>query len=264
MFEELLELAWGLYDRFAEYEFVYKPSFPILFFGDSQRYFKSDIRVVTVGLNPSEQEFRSDRKVIDQFFRFPAARNIHQDRVKQKYEKHEKALNDYFKNSPYTNWFCSFEPFLNAMDCSFYEINGKKNSALHTDLFSPLATTPAWSQLRKNNPFKYVRAELEQEGLALWHKLIELLEPDVLVISVAREYLKKIRFLDLNSSMVFCKISNKLNNTPRRKKYEFELMKGTVICNEMKIVFGEAANTPFGTVSNLDKEKAGRILCSLL
>ncbi len=49
--------AWNEYYSFQQHDFVVKPSVPILFFGESNRYRQSKLRVITVGLNPSKSEF---------------------------------------------------------------------------------------------------------------------------------------------------------------------------------------------------------------
>ena len=51
------------------------PSIPILFFGDLKAYCESDLRVVTVGLNPSRWEFPKFPDT-SPFCRFPLADGI--------------------------------------------------------------------------------------------------------------------------------------------------------------------------------------------
>jgi hypothetical protein len=53
----LIEDAWRIYRRFEDNGVVVKPSLPILFFGNSDEYFASPIKIITVGLNPSRVEF---------------------------------------------------------------------------------------------------------------------------------------------------------------------------------------------------------------
>src|SRR4051812_23219231 len=65
----LVDEAWREYDLHRHEEFVVKPSVPILFFGDLQRYLSSPVRIVTVGLNPSRIEFPCEAR----FQRFPEA-----------------------------------------------------------------------------------------------------------------------------------------------------------------------------------------------
>ena len=57
-FEPLAAQAWRLYRAIdaSGASFLVRPSIPILFFGDSEQYFASPLRVITVGLNPSRSE----------------------------------------------------------------------------------------------------------------------------------------------------------------------------------------------------------------
>jgi hypothetical protein len=81
----------------------------------------------------------------------------------------------------------TFEGLLNGMDASFYD--GSPNTALHTDICSPVATNPTWSKLPEP-----ARAALVKPGRALWNGLMELLEPHAVLISVARRYLDTLDF----------------------------------------------------------------------
>ena len=73
-------------------KFVYRPSFPVLFFGDLESYLSSTVRVVTVGLNPSWKEFDGDLCLCK------AARSRNTD--------HFEALTKYFKHDDhYRSWF---------------------------------------------------------------------------------------------------------------------------------------------------------------
>ena len=96
------------------------------------------------------------------------------------------SLDSYFRLEPYTQWFNpSFEPLLQGMGASYYD--GLPSQALHTDFCSPLPTDPTWSQLDEVH-----RAFLEPPGRRLWHQLTEVLQPDVVLISVARRLLDDI------------------------------------------------------------------------
>jgi len=154
---------------------------PIHLFGDRPAYEASTLRVVTVGLNPSDREFRSnDTTAVSATFRFPD------------YDGTEKglelALNNYFKRNPYNAWFKgSFGAVLQSFDASFYP--GAKNTAIHTDICSPWATIPTWSKLLDSE-----RKELEKEGHALWKKLILDLQPDVILFSSSPNHEQKIDF----------------------------------------------------------------------
>ena len=73
------------------------------------------------------------------------------------------------------------------MQTSYYL--GEASTALHTDICSPVATNPTWNRLSESD-----RAVLEADGGPLWHALLEALDPQLVVLSVARRHLDRIRF----------------------------------------------------------------------
>lgn len=137
---ELAHDAWDQHER-AERESVHhlvRPSIPILFFGDSKAFASSPLRTITVGLNPSREEFPRRAP----FLRFPAAEGT----SVRAPDRYLASLDAYFRTAPYTGWFNpSFEPLLRGLGASYYD--QASSVALHTDLCSPLATDPTWSRL---------------------------------------------------------------------------------------------------------------------
>jgi hypothetical protein len=105
MRERLRELghdAWEQHDR-AERDslpHLVRPSIPILFFGDSVRFASSPRRVITVGLNPSREEFPRRAPLL----RFPAA----EGRSARDPDRYLASLDSYFRTGPYTGWFNPF------------------------------------------------------------------------------------------------------------------------------------------------------------
>lgn len=250
--EPLFDSAWDMYRRLEDEPFLVKPSIPILFFGDSEKYFQSECKIITVGLNPSLIEFPASNP----FLRFAAAEEISDAADRKTFDSlYLQALNGYFKNEPYRRWFDpSFERLLNGMDCSYYQDHGYANNALHTDICSPLATTPTWSGL---SPLQRVR--LEAEGAQLWHDLVEHLAPDIIVISVARHHLQKLRFALLVEEKVIHTLVNQRNGLPRKRPYDVHMRTVKFASGKSShIVFGQAADTPFGTVSSDDKVVIGQ------
>src|SRR5581483_11835555 len=124
---ELARDAWIQHER-AEREVVphlVRPSIPILFFGDSERFAASPLRVITVGLNPSREEFPRAAP----FLRFPAAEGA----SGRDPDRYLASLDAYFRTAPYTGWFNpSFEPLLRGLGSSYYD--GALSAALHTEL----------------------------------------------------------------------------------------------------------------------------------
>jgi hypothetical protein len=219
------------------------PSIPILFFGDTDRYLSSKLKVITVGLNPSRSEFPTE----DRFLRFGGARGVYPRILDGAgYDVYLKALNGYFRNHPY-GWFGCFEDLLVGLGCSYY--GQARNVALHTDLCSPLATDPTWKGLPAE-----VQSRLIQPGGTLWHSLVDWLSPDLIIASVAREHIDRIRFARSSSWTV-------VHTIARKNPYNVELAKLRIADGRVtNLVFGKAAQKPFGTVSRIDKRKIGEAL----
>ena len=238
-------LSWRAFDRAAELPCRVTPAVPILFFGDLNGYFASKFRVVTVGLNPSLHEFPAG----DSFRRFPSARG-HRGREPDCYLD---AMSAYFRTRPYRSWFSSFEALLNGMEASYYSCQA--STALHTDICSPVATDPTWSGLADTD-----RAALEAEGGALWHSLLEKLRPQIVVISVARAHLKRIKFAPLSRRKIVCGFSRKADGTLRSKPYEMSGRWHNVGGERSLFAHGPAAQKPFGLLADSQKRLAGERL----
>jgi hypothetical protein len=243
MIDDLIRESWQVYRQFQDQPFLVKPSVPILFFGDSERYFSSRLKVITLGLNPSRIEFPEG----DRFLRFNSARKVY-PRILDgaSYREYLQALNGYFReppNHPYRPWFNSFEHLLTGLDCSYY--GNAANTALHTDLCSPLATDPTWSNLSGD-----AQISLLPSGTHLWHSLVEWLSPDLIIASVARSHLRRISFPQQDDWKV-------VHTVERTNRYDVELTRLKIEGKTAALVFGKAANTPFGTVSNIDKRMIG-------
>jgi hypothetical protein len=238
----LIEEAWCLYHDSLDIPSVVRPSIPILFFGDSEQYYRSPLKVITVGLNPSRNEFPE----CDCFFRFPRARHVYPGILHgERYADYLAALNDYFRCYPYRQWFdSSFESLLNGLETSYYD--GRRNTALHTDLCSPLATNPTWSGLKEG------KARLEADGLQLWLRLARPLAPDVILISVAQDHLAKLNVPPPRDWDTIYTIERANPYLVKARELEIVPEKRTLI------VFGRAAEKPFGTVSASTKHEIGR------
>jgi len=245
----LLEQAWAIYEN-AEREHLphlVRPSLPILYFGDEGRYQRSVLRAITVGLNPSKREFPPD----EPFQRFPAARHVTSALLDGSPEAYRKALDDYFRILPYEGWFKpSFEELLRGLGASFFD--GAGSAALHTDLCSPLATDPTWSQLGHGQ-----QSALFRDGNDLWHALVEYLQPDVVLISVKVDHLAKILFpLVAEARPVYT-----VDTVDRERPYTIELSRRRLASGkEPFFVFGQAAQLPFGLISGTAKRTAGALI----
>jgi hypothetical protein len=239
--DDLIDEAWREYDCHHQKDFVITPPIPILFFGDLRRYFASPIRVVTVGLNPSRIEFPD----ADRFRRFPEARDLDWTAKDATFSgRYITALSDYFRRAPYMKWFNAYEYILHGIDASYRD--GAPSTALHTDICTPLATDPTWSRLSPVH-----RAALESRGTPLWHRLVAYLAPHVLLVSIARSRLDAFTFAEKSEWEIIYTIEQK-------KPYEIGARKIRLAeGNDTIIVFGRASQTPFGSISAVDKRKVG-------
>ncbi|MDQ1731000.1 MAG: hypothetical protein QOK10_1159 [Pseudonocardiales bacterium] len=160
-------------------------------------------------------------------------------------ERYLQALDQYFSAAPYKRWFTpSFEPILNGLGVSYYP---PAAGALHTDICSQLATNPTWSGLGAR------RLSLSAAGGAVWRDLISALRPDILLMSVARAHLAALGAAPTKEwESVFI--------VERENPYIVRARRVRIGDAEPLVVFGQAANTPFGTISGNDKRRLGETL----
>jgi hypothetical protein len=213
-------------------------------------FMKAELKVVTVGLNPSSAEF----PIAEPMSRFPTAAGLAagaESLSEEQVDTYLASLSSYFHQKPYRRWFdASYGGLLDGLRSSYY---GGANTAIHTDLCSPLATQPTWSGLDQED-----RQKLQASGTPLWHQLLDFLEPDVALVSVARDHLEAIRFPIASPSQTVHTVS-------RMRPYEV-----TATARQLKsgkqclFVFGRASQTPFGTISSTDKRNAGRSVFDML
>lgn len=239
----IIKDALNYYKKYQDLAYVVSPSLPILYFGNLSGYYKSKIKVLTVGKNPSVNEFRDSRSKCYSYFRFPNWRG----------DNLIETLNLYFETNPLSQWFSAFEPILNGMNCSFYKNRSFENSALHTDICSPLATFPTWSKLDIKS-----RTILFDEGHKLWIHLVEELNPDIVLVSIPFNLFKRV--FDSEISEIF-RIELKKDGSKRKKPYM--VLKTSYLLSSQKtakIIFGQAANKPFDTIALAQKNLIGRTI----
>ena len=163
--EELIHYTWDYFQSYLGKNWkgntkegcITYPSIPVLFFGDLVQYEKSKQRIITVGLNPSEQEFPNYG-----FSRFKEGKKLYKKDIlnENDKEKYIEILSNYFHttNDAY-GWFDSYEDLLNSMNATFYLGKKYENKAIHTDICTPLATSPTWSDCPRK-----MRNELSRKG----------------------------------------------------------------------------------------------------
>jgi len=151
-------------------------------------------------------------------------------------------------------WFVWFEHVLLGMGASYR--GGEENTALHTDLCSPLATDPTWSKLNGQQSL------LALDGMALWHRLVDHLAPDVIVISVARHYRDQIAFANCLGWQPLVTIPRQ---NPAKRPYQALMQRATLPSGtETLLVFGPAAQQPFATLTQEARQRVGRHVLAVL
>ncbi len=226
-------------------------SIPIPFFGDVAAYIMSEVRVITVGLNPSDREFPANRP------RFDIPRGL------SGAEGLEATLGDYFKVHPYNGWFHSFEAVLSGLSASYYPAGSRfrkapdqaLNTALHLDVCSPIATDPTWSSPELPSS---TRALLTARGNVIFRRLVDLLRPDIVIASVAAHHM--IPFHPAFASMSGWWEILRHDDTVGGKRLPSPLLvRGFAPDGDSPhlIVLGSAANIPFGRFSGDRKRQAG-------
>lgn len=246
--EEVNE-AWGAFGRVAALPSVVSPSLPILFFGNLHAYYSSRIRILTVGLNPSSHEFPVDSP----FQRFPHVEGV----TASEPVRYLETLSAYFQTDPYRGWFSAFEPLLDALGASYYE--GHPSTVLHTDICSPVATDPAWSRL---DPV--VQKTLEKDGGPLWHSLVNVLRPQIVILSVARRHLSRIRFRVLSGWRVAHVFERTQAGAPRKQPVIVSARWCEISSEPSLLVFVPAAQKPLGRLGNIQKREAGVVALRVL
>lgn len=221
---------------------------PILFFGDFDSYMASAVRVLTVAKNPSDQEFPQD----DPLHRFPRFTGNGNDRKPRRYTD---AMSDYFREAPYASWFGDFEHVLEGAGASYGD--GAESTALHTDICSPVATHPTWTGLDRSE-----RRELQEYGVPLWHRLLTILNPHVVLLSFRREHLSSIEFTSLTGWRTIRRFKRTRDGKSRSVPYRLYANWYEVAGDPSLFLFGQGAQKPFGPLShkrNNLKRKAGEI-----
>lgn len=162
-------------------------------------------------------------------------------------------MSAYFRTDPYDKWFGSLEPLLNGMGGSFY--GGESSTVLHTDICSPVATDPTWSRLSEAD-----QAVLVADGVPLWHELLEVLQPNVVVLSVARRHLGRIAFGRLAPWEFIHRFDYTADGALRDRPYEMDGCWHLVGAEPCLFVFCPASQTPLGSITKNQGRELGSIV----
>ena len=237
----LVEEAWEAYES-APSSSRLAPAMPILFFGDFDGYFSSQIRVLTVGLNPSGHEFPKNLP----FQRFPGCAGV----TPADGAQYLQSLSAYFRQDPYRRWFLAYEAALGGADASYWK--GRSSTALHTDIASPVATDPAWTELDERD-----RQALQWKGGLLWHRLVIELKPHLVLASLAWEHLSRVEFSPLTDWRRIHAFEFRIDGNRRARPYPVCARWYEIAGNSSLFIFGTQRNIPFGEIGNAQKREVG-------
>lgn len=191
---DLIDSYWSDYVKHKGKEYIVSPSIPIVWFGDIEAYKRSKIKVVTIAINPSNNEFPNGADGKPSFSRFPNAEKLY---TKERLTQEDKillagTLNGYFKNEPYMKWFDYYEKPLNVLGVSY---KSGENVALHIDIYTALATNPKWigSTIINGKERKLTQKEKNSiTNIDLFKKLLDYLKPSVIIFSTDKDGVRKI------------------------------------------------------------------------
>lgn len=222
----------------------YVVGYPILWFGDIEAYKKSSLKILTVGINPSDREFPNDT-----FSRFPAWNNL-------TLQNYFEALNEYF-NTNYYDWFADLADSISLKEvwnCSFIT-NECQNTALHIDYHTPFATKPTWSKKALPDPIKQFLQNIRKD---YFQKIIDFLNPDIIFIGNGQchdwQQQTNIELLiskdfNLNSSQISSMIDNLTNadDEPHGNRRQLQCLKSP---SGIFIISGQYRHRPFAVYTS--------------
>ncbi len=123
---------------------------------------------------------------------------------------------------------------------------------------TPVPTTPTWGDLRPGT-----QRLLAAHGYGLWRDLMGQLRPDVVVVSVAPKHLIAAGLGDPNDWTSAMAITSTKDGRPRARTYHIRVSRQSLGGCAPLVVWGEAAQTPFGNVCNPDRNRIGEKVLDL-
>ena len=123
-----------------------------------------------------------------------------------------EGLSAYFEEDPYRRWFRAYDAALDGADASYWR--GRSSTALHTDIGSPVATHPAWTDLGESE-----RQALQRKGRPIWHRLVTELKPHLVLASLAWEHLSRVEFPPVTDWRRIHVFETKIDGSRRARPY---------------------------------------------
>lgn len=185
--------------------FVPDCAMPVAWFGDSDAYFKSPKRIVTVGLNP--------KSGINPKWHINLAGAGAGVAVGHLYDVYDDyfigktllpSINPSQWNRDYLEWFKSLDTYLRKVTAYMNNANGAnagldvsyngallqsddkyqtKNTMLHLDLYSTVPTNHAWSLLPNQEKHNLIQS-ISPSGIDLFRSALAALNPDIVILGI--------------------------------------------------------------------------------
>jgi hypothetical protein len=176
----VIEAAWREWERartvHAHSENVPDESAPVLWFGPSADYSRSERRVLMLGVNPGALTFDG----LPSLAALPAPQRRSPAACRAAYDAFPVS------QRPYAPWFRSFNPFIEPLGAGWAP-TAAPGRPLHVNL-SPIATSRVFSSL---DPA--FAADLRTHGVALLRSLLDVFDPHVTVASLSMVHFDALR-----------------------------------------------------------------------
>ena len=105
---------------------------------------------------------------------------------------------------------------------------------------------------------------LEKDGGPLWHSLLKTLRPQIVILSVARRHLSRIRFRVLSGWRVVRVFEQTQAGTPRKQPVMVSARWCEISGEPSLLAFVPAAQKPLGRLGSIQKREAGVVALEVL
>jgi len=140
------------------------------------------------------------------------------------------------------------------MGCSYYSYsNSYFDTAIHTDICSPIATDPIWGDLGQAQQNILLNA-----GLQIWNELVKDLKPDIMLVSIKQNLF--INYIAQHFGNPIYTVTHNSDGTLRDIPTHIYSQQKILNGKSTKIIFANSANKPFDKITNIDKLKIGRVI----